>query len=1831
MPNGRDNRGVSSYLHAAAEGAMESLEPRQMLSGEQLPVGAVWLPWGEGQVAAMRGSYLMQFDDMHSTEQAELMAREVATRLGVRVSSVDSIARGRYATIQTTDQIRVDTVNRLVGELPWLKSFEPDQIRQIARTPNDPQYGDQYALDNTGQFIQGSGFGTSGADSSVAEAWDITIGTRDNVIAVIDSGIDVTHPDLALNIWRNPGEISGNGIDDDGNGFVDDINGWDFGTNDNNPNDDIVGHGTEVAGVIGAVGNNNVGMAGVNWNVALMALKIADQFGAYRVAAIVAAHDYATMMITRGLNVIASVNSYGGFAPEFYRDAPEGFDAERDAIQRFVEVGATFVTSAGNNGFDNDNPDFTFFPSSYNIPGVISVAATDNNDQLAGFSNYGAETVELGAAGVAVLTTTAGGGYAFVNGTSFSGPMVAGAVGLLKAVKPNASAIEIREALFNSVDHLPSLQGRVRSGGRLNVARAIQVIQIDGPVVRVIDPGPIATQVIPGTSTPRNTITIDFSKDIDEAFLSAAAVSLVGAGVDDNIGTGDDVNVPITSVVRSATEPRHVTITLNLTGFAQQRLPVDPYRLTLQPSGFRDTTGNFLNGNDAAGTPHVYDFRIVAVTGDNEPNDATGEATALSFDSTGAANVSGVTLGNGVFGPLDVDVYRINMSRGGQITAEITAQRLASGSTLDSYLRLFNANGVELAANDQFFGQDSYLDFFVQTGGTYYLGVSGFGNDRYNPAVAGSGNSQSTGVYNLRVATRLASDDIVTHTFFTPTPAPPAGTDVFLNYNAPAGPTTSIPPNAPSQTQGTTTAFIDIADSRQILDVNLRLRLTHTYVSDLVISLISPQGTERVLYNGADASQQGNSGDNFTNTLFDDEASASVQNGLAPFTGAFRPFESLGLFDGQSAVGRWTLRINDRTPLNTGQLENWALDITFLNNIFGPFESNDTIVTAKTLGITGGNGSNSVTAFVGDGGFGVFDRDIFFFDAVIGSSLTAVATPSGVLNSALRLFDSLGTQILLANPPGNSSRIDSYVFASGGRYYIAVSESSNVVYNPNAVGDGTSNPSQTTGEYTLDVSLAPGVSDPGQIIRGSVVSMGVNTNGFFGAFDTAGAYSGLNFNGIEFLPINTFSQPVGTALTAQSFFGAVASGNDFANGSPARPNAVPFALTNEGDSFNNRVTSKGDYRGLTMERSFSFAQSDGFIAIDVFLTNTTIASLTGVAWMEGFNPNPGFYLGENNRNTLNDIDATGKMASARYVNNQFGQGLTIALAAPSGDSRARAMVLGGGQDPRDPTVLLNTPVVDPDGASGDSQLAMVFDVGTLASGATASFRYFVFMGTTPTAVDAMYAQVNNGTGLGHLAATPSTPATETLSDGTVVPQLPYRVYYPEGNANNGTYEFLPLSNPNDQSTRVIVIARYEWGARDQVLADMVVRGNARSGLTLTTPALVAAGNQLIDHPEIPYAIEVRADKPFAATSSHYDLNLLPRPSGVGESFTSRTDSTWTFGEVVKAPSLNDFIVWYNASSANGKVTATYYRADGTAAYVRSIDTSAFRRSGIDVGGPSNLVKTLGGSANETPFVLPAGTYGVVLTSDVPIVAALSHYDRTATVAEGSMGNSGAAATAGVMPEGQFGLNGTQEIISALNTTGVQASVLITFLYDNGSSYRATLTVNARSESSLDVSTLPGFIMGRPYAILYNSNTPVTVLVRSNAFGQQLASAAATTAYTLWSFGEGFRPGDNNNHPGVVEHLRLFNPNSTETTIEITVAYDGLPGSETFRRTIPARAVVELDMDQFITGIRRLSNNWYATSIKAPQPIVAYMTHYDRAFPGGFGTIGTPLGRSQPIT
>ena len=313
---------------------------------------------------------------------------------------------------------------------------EPNRTYELyTTTPNDPDYSQLWGLSAIG----------------APTAWDLTQGSNSVVVAVVDSGVDYTHTDLDGNIWTNPAEIS-NGLDDDGNGLVDDRNGWDFYNGDAAPLDDF-GHGTHVAGTIGAEGNNGEGITGVNWRVKVMPLRVGD--ASLSGAAIYQAFRYACAKGARVVN-----GSFGG-------DASDGLI--RMAIAECP--GTLFVFSAGNSSRNVDA--LPTYPCVEALANVICVAASQLGDTLAPFSNFGVTNVDLAAPGAGILSTVPDGLFESWNGTSMAAPHVAGAAALVLAQRPELSTLELKNALLLSVDAKPSYAGVVATGGRLNVARAL--------------------------------------------------------------------------------------------------------------------------------------------------------------------------------------------------------------------------------------------------------------------------------------------------------------------------------------------------------------------------------------------------------------------------------------------------------------------------------------------------------------------------------------------------------------------------------------------------------------------------------------------------------------------------------------------------------------------------------------------------------------------------------------------------------------------------------------------------------------------------------------------------------------------------------------------------------------------------------------------------------------------------------------------------------------------------------------------------------------------------------------------------------------------------------------------------------------------------------------------------------------------------------------------------------------------------------------------------------------------------------------------------------------
>jgi thermitase len=397
-------------------------------------------------------------------EMLKAYIRDSNAKIGARVDQ--DFSDSGLPGMQVVKLPRNITVNDAITEYrknPDVLYAQPNYVYHTTSvTPDDPLYGSQWGLHNVG---------TPGADIDAPDAWSISTGSGSVVVAVIDSGVDYNHPDLSSNIWTNPGE-SGldsqgrdkrfNGIDDDNNGYIDDWHGWNFFSNTSDPMDgntkNNIYHGTHVSGIIGAVGNNSIGITGVNWNVKIMPLRTTDENGSSSTSTNMEAIYYAS---TNGASIIS--NSWGG----------NDFDpALKAAIDNSPAV---VVCAAGNNNRNTDS--IPFYPASFDSSNIISVAATDSSDNLAIFSNYGQTSVDLAAPGVNINSAMKDSGYQYLSGTSMATPFVSGVAALVKSVNPKLTNVQIKNIILNNVDVIPSLSGKVKTSGRLNAYKAVLAAQ----------------------------------------------------------------------------------------------------------------------------------------------------------------------------------------------------------------------------------------------------------------------------------------------------------------------------------------------------------------------------------------------------------------------------------------------------------------------------------------------------------------------------------------------------------------------------------------------------------------------------------------------------------------------------------------------------------------------------------------------------------------------------------------------------------------------------------------------------------------------------------------------------------------------------------------------------------------------------------------------------------------------------------------------------------------------------------------------------------------------------------------------------------------------------------------------------------------------------------------------------------------------------------------------------------------------------------------------------------------------------------------------------------
>jgi subtilisin-like proprotein convertase family protein len=788
---------------------------------------------------------------------------------------------GRFA--QTTGRQAIDRAN-LLRDSQFVEWVEPNFYQNWQRflVPNDPRFGNQWHLNNTAQ----SG-GLADADVDMPEAWDINAGgSPQTVIAVIDDGVQSTHPDL--DVWTNPGETAGNGIDDDGNGWIDDIHGWNFvfGTNQSEPQGTDA-HGTSVAGVAAARGNNNLGVAGAAYRSQVISIKMFDGNNTASTANIAAALRYAAGITANGLgtwNAGDLVNNSwggGGSSAAINNALIDGTTIGRNGI------GATYLFASGNSGAASVSQPAA---QSANIPGVIAVGATTNQGVRSNYSQYGTplDLVAPSNGGTLAIDTTdrtgadgyASGDYTGTGGTGFGGtssatPLSSGIAALALAqadvVGVTIRPAEMRSLMRNNTDLIGGVTYDINTGkhiqygfGRINAQALLS--GIGNAEISVVN----TTNELPSGSV------VDLGSVLSGQFVETD-LRIRNQGTQDLRISTIDVPAPF-SVVNFTP----ATLTLG------QSLVIRVRFTAGLPGTFAEDM--IINSNDADESA----FRI-RLTGVSVPARISGSVYE-DFNNNAAYDIFERGVSGGGFVYLDTNnngnfdtgesqatidatgYYAYTSLPDGTYTVRVSLPGWTRTTPNASYTITLNGASDYSIGNDFGFGKDNRFYAFV---------FEDFDAD-------GLLNGLDLPAQNF-----VINGGQVTATYSNNTPVPI--NDLAVNNSL-----INVP------TPGTT-----------IQDINALINLTHTYDSDLAISLIGPDGT-RVLLSG----NNGGFGDNFTNTIFDDSATNPIFTGTAPFTGTFQPDQPLATFNGLLSGGTWTLEVDDQVGGDVGTILNWSIDIT---------------------------------------------------------------------------------------------------------------------------------------------------------------------------------------------------------------------------------------------------------------------------------------------------------------------------------------------------------------------------------------------------------------------------------------------------------------------------------------------------------------------------------------------------------------------------------------------------------------------------------------------------------------------------------------------------------------------------------------------------------------------------------------------------------------------------------------------------------------------------------------------------------------------------------------
>jgi subtilisin family serine protease len=478
-----------SVVRSGTSAVVEQMERRVLLAGDQLGARSI-IDWNDQRVEVVAGEWVVGFKSPEPTrdDRGEIVESNIQYRRGsvstaglrvalaalsIPVTSAAYLGVEHMIKVTVGSQLVPDAVASALRTLPDVVSVEPNVIGHIAAfTPNDTLFGNQWWHDTIVSHGTGGGSG----------AWDFTTGASSTVVAVLDSGVNYNHQDLAPNRWENSLEVQNNDVDDDGNGYVDDYYGYDFVSTDRTPLDEL-GHGTAVAGIIAAAGNNGIGVTGVSMKSRVLAVRIADTAGNVSLADAIDGIQYVGGLRDVGVNVRV-INASWRFIGLSSSDVSALSSAISDVAAQQVLV----VAAAGNDYADLDSS-LDVYPAELTNNNLITVAASTSTDGKASFSNWGKTSVDLAAPGESIYTTTYPGNASYGSagsGTSFSAPMVAGTAALLLSMNPDLTYTEVRNAILNNVDIIPAWNDPngdgnnsdrlVATGGRLNARRAIAAI-----------------------------------------------------------------------------------------------------------------------------------------------------------------------------------------------------------------------------------------------------------------------------------------------------------------------------------------------------------------------------------------------------------------------------------------------------------------------------------------------------------------------------------------------------------------------------------------------------------------------------------------------------------------------------------------------------------------------------------------------------------------------------------------------------------------------------------------------------------------------------------------------------------------------------------------------------------------------------------------------------------------------------------------------------------------------------------------------------------------------------------------------------------------------------------------------------------------------------------------------------------------------------------------------------------------------------------------------------------------------------------------------------------